>query len=101
MAEKNIKAALTYLLGWLTGILFILIEKEDKLVRFHAFQSTITFVAIMVIQIILGITIVGLILTPLVMLVGLIAWLLGMWKAYNGEKYKFPFVGDMAEKYAK
>ncbi|EHR79406.1 membrane protein [Thermococcus litoralis DSM 5473] len=100
--DENVEGALAYLLGWLTGILFLLLEKESDFVRFHAMQSTITFLAITVIDIIFGaIPFFGWILGSLVTLIGLILWILGMVKAYQGEYYKFPIVGEIAEKQIK
>ncbi len=96
--DQNVAGALAYLLVFITGILFLLIEKNNKFVRFHAMQSTILFVALFVLQVILGITIIGIVLLPIVGLAGLILWLFLMFKAYSGEKYKLPIIGDMAEK---
>jgi uncharacterized membrane protein len=96
--EENIEAALSYLLTFITGILFLLIEKESEFVRFHAMQSTITFLAIFVINIILGsIPFIGWAISSVIGLIAIILWLLGMYKAYKGERYKFPVVGDFAE----
>lgn len=97
--EENIEGALAYLLGWLTGILFLLLEKESDFVRFHAMQSTITFLGIMIVSFILGfIPFLGWILGMLLGLVGFILWIVGMIKAFQGEYYKFPIVGEIAEK---
>ncbi|USG99035.1 DUF4870 domain-containing protein [Thermococcus argininiproducens] len=97
--EENIEGALAYLLGWLTGILFLLLEKDSDFVRFHAMQSTITFLGIMIVSFILGfIPFLGWILGMLLGLVGFILWIVGMVKAYQGEYYKFPIVGEIAEK---
>ena len=100
--DENIEAALSYLLGFLTGILFFVLEKDSKFVKFHAMQSIAVFVALYVINFVLGIvlaiTIVGLMLFPLIYLIELILWILLMYKAYKGEKYKLPVVGDFAEK---
>jgi len=97
-----VKGALAYLLGWLTGIIFLLLEKDSNFVRFHTMQSTITFLAITVVGIILRlIPFFGWILGSLISLVGLILWIVGMVKAYQGEYYKFPIVGEIAEKQAE
>ena len=97
--EANLAAALAYLLGPITGILFLVLEKESKFVRFHAMQSTITFIVLFVVSLILGmIPILGwLLLIPLQFAV-LILWLFLMFKAFKGEKFKLPTVGDMAER---
>ena len=96
--EENIEGALAYLLGFVTGIVFLLIEKESQFVRFHAMQSTVTFIVIFIVNVILGyIPFIGWALNSIVSLVALILWLLGMYKAYKGELYKFPVFGDIAE----
>jgi len=100
--EENIEGALAYLLGFITGIIFLLVEKESEFVRFHAMQSTITFIAIFVINLILGnIPFIGWVISSIIGLIGLILWLLGMYMAYKGELYKFPVVGDIAESQLK
>ena len=91
---KNTAAALSYVLGWLTGIVFLLIEK-DPFVRFHAMQSIITFGILTLLSFV---PVIGWILSPLVMIVGFVLWLVLIFKAYQGEKFKLPFVGEFAEK---
>ena len=92
--DGNLKALLTYLAVWITGLIFLLIEKEDKLVRFHAAQSVVVFGGLMIIALIpfLG-TIVSVILAPLTF----ILWIVLMVKAYQGEKFMLPVVGEWAE----
>lgn len=98
--DANLAALLAYILGFFTGIAFLVLEKENKYVRFHAMQSTLVFAFIMVINVALSvIPFFG----PLVsiFLIGpatVILWLLLMYKAYNNEKFKFPILGDIAEK---
>ncbi len=91
---KNTAAALTYVLGWLTGIVFLLIEK-DPFVRFHAMQSIIVFGALMILMFI---PVIGWMLSPLLWIIGFILWLVLIFKAYQGEEFKLPFVGDFAKK---
>lgn len=96
--DENVEGALAYLLGFITGIAFLLLEKESNFVRFHAMQSTIVFLGLFIIDVILGfIPFIGWILGMLITLIGLIVWIMGMIKAYQGELYKFPIVGDIAE----
>ncbi len=100
--QQNIAGLLCYILGWVTGIIFLLIEKENKFVRFHAIQSIVVSVAFMVIGIILGfIPIIGWIIGWLLGIVGFILWIFLMYKAYQGQMYKLPIAGDIAEKQAK
>jgi len=100
--DENIEGLLCYVLGFITGILFLVLEKENKFVRFHAMQSIVTFLAFLVVSIVLGfIPFLGWILSVLIGLVALVLWLLLMFKAYQGEMYKLPIAGDMAEKQIK
>ena len=88
-----------YAVWWVTGIIFLLIEKENKFIRFHAIQSIFTFGAISIIQIILGfIPVVGWILGVIVWVVAFVLWILLMYQAYQGKMFKLPIVGDIAEK---
>lgn len=91
---KNTAAALSYVLGWITGIVFLLIEK-DPFVRFHAMQSIIVFGGLMILAMV---PVVGWILSPLVMIAGFILWLVLIFKAYQGEEFKLPVVGEFAKK---
>jgi len=96
--DENIEGLLCYVLGFITGILFLVLEKDNKFVRFHAMQSIATFLIIFVISMVIGfIPVIGWLLSPLIGLVALILWLLLMFKAYKGEKYKLPIAGDFAE----
>jgi uncharacterized membrane protein len=100
--EENIAGLLCYVLGWITGIVFLVLEKESKFVKFHAMQSIATFLPLTVIVWIIGlIPFIGWIIAPLIGLLSLILWLILMFKAYQGEMYKLPIVGDFAEKQIK
>ncbi len=98
-SDSNFKGAIAYLLGCISGVVLYLVEKEDKYVRFHAVQSTILFGGLFILNIVLMVTLVGILLMPIVGLIALALWVFLMYKAYNGEKYKLPYIGDMAEKY--
>lgn len=96
--NANLAGALCYLLGWITGLIFLLSEEKNQFVRFHAVQSIITFGGITVVSIVLGfIPYVDMILGWLLSLLGLALWVILMVKAYQGERYKLPWVGDFAE----
>jgi uncharacterized membrane protein len=109
--QANVAGLLCYVLGWLTGLIFFLIEKENKFVRFHALQSMIVFGALFVLSIAIGMFVgifaaIGVhflipllsLVNGLLALVGFILWILLMIKAYQGEKFKLPVAGDIAEK---
>lgn len=96
--NENLMGAATYLLGFITGIIFLLVEKESKFVRFHAMQSTILFAGIFIANIVLGfIPILGWIIGLLLSFAAFILWILCMWKAFQGEMYKVPYVGEIAQ----
>ena len=96
--DANVAAALAYLVGFVTGIIFLLVEKENKFVRFHAMQSTLVFLGIVAVDIliqmvpILGALVVVFVVIP----VSAILWLLLMYRAYQGDDFKLPLVGQMA-----
>lgn len=97
--EANIAALLSYLLTFVTGIIFYILEKENKFVRFHAMQSILVFGALFAASILLQF--VAFILWPVLILLniaGIVLWVILMVKAYNGEYFKLPIAGDIAEK---
>ncbi len=92
--EENVAGFLCYLLGFVTGIVLLLVEKKSRFVKFHARQSTITFLILFVVSMILGwIPVIGF----LIIILSLILWLILMVKALRGERYLLPIVGRMAE----
>ena len=97
--QPNLAALLSYLAGIITGVIFFLIEKENKYVRFHAMQSIVTFGFFLVANVALGfIPVIGWSFMPLLGILQLIVWIILMVKAYQGEKFKLPVIGDIAEK---
>jgi uncharacterized membrane protein len=109
----NMAGALSYLFGFVTGIIFLVMEK-DRFVRFHAWQSILYSIAYVIIWIVINVILgalffadrTGLIgtlfgcLTPLLALAFFIIWLLLMYRAYQGQLWKLPVIGDMAEQQA-
>lgn len=102
--QPNVASLLCYVLGWVTGIIFLILEKDNKTVKFHAWQSIFTFGSITVVQIILQIL--AWIIWPIfilvwiIWLISLILWIVLMVKAYQGQMWKVPVVGDIAAKQA-
>ncbi len=95
--DENVAGFFCYLLGFITGIVFLVVEKQSRFVKFHAKQSTITFLALFVVMIVIGwIPVLGI----LVFVFSLILWLILMVKALRGEKYMLPIVGRLAEERA-
>ena len=99
---ENVAGLLCYVLGWMSGIVFLIIEPENKFVRFHAFQSIIVFGIISLIGIVFSpIPVLGGIITWLASIVGFILWIVLMVMAVQSRKYKIPWAGNLAEKWVK
>ena len=97
--NENVAGLLCYVLGWISGIVFILIEQENKFVRFHAIQSIVVFGALTIASFILSwIPFIGVFFGWLISVLGLILWIVLMVKAYQGSRYKLPWAGDFAER---
>ena len=97
--EANVAALLSYLLGFITGIIFYVLEKENKFVRFHAMQSILVFGSLFVLAIVIGIMpFMGRALVNIIWILDIILWVILMVKAYKGEYFKLPIAGDIAEK---
>lgn len=104
--SQNLEGALAYLLGPITGIVLLVIEKDNRFVRFHAMQSTVLCMAWIIVSYglrfflmvpVLG-WIVGIVTGLVLGLGGFVLWLLLMWKAFQGEEWELPVVGAFARK---
>ncbi len=92
--DENVAGFLCYLLGFITGIVFLVVEKKSSFVKFHAKQSTITFLGLFVIYLLIWwIPVIG----ALTWILSLILWLILMIKALQGKRYSLPIVGKLAE----
>lgn len=103
--SKNLEALCSYVLLFISGFILLIIEKDNKYVRFHAMQSFATFGLLAVlsfaISVVGGLPIIGIfcgILKSLVNLISFVLWILLMYKAYKGEMFKVPVIGDIVEK---
>jgi uncharacterized membrane protein len=108
--SETVAATLSYALGWLTGLIFYLIDKRPY-VRFHAAQSIVVFGGLHILTFIIGAFFglsimtggfagfsLGLALYRILDVIVLILWVLLMIKAYQGERFRVPFAADLAEK---
>jgi uncharacterized membrane protein len=96
--DPNVAAALSYSIGWVTGLLFFATEPHNKFVRFHAMQAMLVFgPACVAFLLCLSIPFLGWILSILIFYGSAALWLILMLKAYKGERFKLPIAGDMAE----
>lgn len=113
-SENKLLAALGYIIGILIPLFVIFTEKKnDKFLAFHAWQSLILSIVWIVIFVgLTGLTIVAGALTAGIgslvgclslpaMLVWFLMIIIGAWKAYQGEKYMFPVIGEFAQKQVK
>ncbi|HEY0730132.1 MAG TPA: DUF4870 domain-containing protein [Pyrinomonadaceae bacterium] len=118
--DENIAALLSYIFGWISGLIFFLMEKDSRLVRFHAMQSILFNVLIFVLVFVFWILTFVLVLVGaaigdafgaifsllatllwLVFSVGiLIAWILCLVKAFQSQYFKLPVIGNFAEKFS-
>ena len=113
--EPNVAGLLCYLFGWVTGLIFLTVEKENKFVRFHAIQSIVVFggfsIVFIILSIIMSITFnpfaFGFGLWGVLSIINWLVWVLAvvlmivlMIQAYRGKKFKLPWAGNFAEKQA-
>jgi uncharacterized membrane protein len=119
--DENVAALLSYIFNWVSGLIFFLIEKDSRLVRFHAMQSILLTAAAVVVGIVLWVAwilvtivlammsevlaslvsiVIGLVI--FVFYIGvLIAFILCMVKAYQNQYFKLPVIGNFAEKFSQ
>jgi len=108
--DEKLAALLSYLLGWVTGIVFFLIDKRPY-VRFHAAQSIVVFGGLQIVLIVLGVFSglsflaggatgfsLGWTISRLIDLAAFVLWIVLMIKAYQGQKFRVPIAADIAEK---
>lgn len=101
--EPNVIAAFSYLFPFITGIIFFVLEKKNKFVKFHAFQAILFWLAFMIAWSLsqsLMIIYIGHVLEPMVRIAGIVLWLFLMWKAYQNVEYELPYLGKIAKEQA-
>lgn len=105
--DPNTAAGLSYLAGWITGLIFFLVEKQNRFVRFHAMQSLLTFASITVLYIVVNIlfvipfiNLIACFLWPVLWIATLALWIILMIQGFQGKYFKLPIIGDYAERYA-
>lgn len=112
---NNLAGALCYIAGIVTGIVFLVLEpyNKNRFVRFHAFQAIFFWIACFAFYVVWRFIFLSVFFTPGLGLWGLLgliwlvielamfaAWIFLMYKAYNNEEFKLPFIGDLAAKQA-
>ncbi len=100
--DEKMKGALAYVLGFITGIIVLLIAGDNKFLKFHAWQSIIGSIAIgivlIIVDTILSITLIGACLAPLISLVVWLYFLYAAYMVYTGKDYQMPMVADFVQK---
>ncbi len=114
--NPRLEALLSYLFGWVSGLVFFVIERKNKYVRFHAIQSFLYFgslaIVLGILKLVGGILgsifligfVLGFIFNIAIFLVGFVvfvSWVYLMVQAYRGKKTKIPFFGDYAERFSR
>jgi uncharacterized membrane protein len=95
--DANLAGALCYLLGFVSGIVFLVIERRNRFVRFHAYQAVGTFLPLFVLSAAAGvIPVIGRLVAFVAAPVSLILWIVLMVKAFQGERFELPVVGEWA-----
>ncbi len=95
--EENIGGMLCYLLGFVSAIAFLILERENREIRFHAYQSLATFGGLFVLSVASGVVpffgwLLGMVLAP----VSVILWLVLMVKTLQEDPIELPVVGEWA-----
>ena len=93
--DVKIASTLSYSVGWVTGLVFFLIEKQSAEVRFHALQSMVAFGGLNALLLLTS-----LLIPPLSLLVWIgaaVLWVVVLFKAYQGDHFELPFAGKIAQ----
>jgi uncharacterized membrane protein len=118
--DENIAALLSYVFGWISGLIFFLIEKDSRLVRFHAMQSLlfnilvgvavfvlwiVLFVFFLILSQISGVlstiaSLVSVLIWVVLSIAILVGWVMCLIKAYQAQYFKLPIIGNFAEKFS-
>ena len=106
--QPNVAALLSYLFGAIGGLVFFLMEKKNRFVRFHAMQSILATAAVIVVEIVLSVLdripiinfVSACIVSPIFFLGVAVLWIFLMIQAFQGKMFKLPVIGDYAEQYA-
>ncbi|MBS1911126.1 MAG: DUF4870 domain-containing protein [Bacteroidetes bacterium] len=97
--DENVAGLICYL--GLIGLIFFLIEKQSRLVKFHGLQSTLLWAIVFGVYLVVRwIPFIGWLIALVIYLGALCLMILLMIKAYNNEMFKLPFIGDIAERQA-
>ncbi|OGN90793.1 MAG: hypothetical protein A2158_04245, partial [Chloroflexi bacterium RBG_13_46_14] len=98
--KPNVASLLCYVGGWISGIIFLILEQKNREVRFHAMQSIVVFGTFSITGSLLGLLpVIGHAFSAIIGIIAVILWVVLMVKAYNGEKYRVVLAADIAESF--
>jgi len=100
--EENVASLLCYLGFFFTGVVILVLERENRTVRFHALQSILWFLSLNILSFVLGwvlgwVPLVGGLIGTAITLITIASWAFLMYNAYRGVKFKIPMIGDVVE----
>jgi len=117
--QPNVAAGVSYIFGWISGLIFFLMEKQNKFVRFHAMQSICLGALAAVLWVLYSILVVGALATAtaspnaaagglgimgmvfmLIWLAFFVLWVVCLIQAFTGKWFKIPVIGEMAMKWS-
>ncbi len=96
--KKETAGALAYVLSVVTGVFFLIMER-DPYVRFHAMQSIVFSIVIIAINMVFSIIPVVNLLVPFLMLAEFVIWLILIYRASQGVEWELPVIGKYARKF--
>ena len=97
--SENIAGSLTYLFGFVSGFIMLLVERENHFVRYHALQSIYVSIVFVSAYLLLGmVPISGWFSSMFLAPAGLVLWIILMLNAYKGKYSKMLYISDFANK---
>jgi uncharacterized membrane protein len=97
---ENTESALAYVLWFVTGIFFLLMEEENKTVRFHALQSVILSFFLVILIFVMSFILPAVPFIPVVWGIEIVLWLLLIVRSYQGQMVRLPVIGAVADAYS-
>jgi uncharacterized membrane protein len=97
--DPRIESVLCYVFGWVTGLIFFLLEKQNRRVRFHAMQSMLFFGSLSILTVVIGAIPIINLLVPLLWLIGLVGYIVLIVFAYTNNPYRIPYLSDYADRF--
>ena len=99
--QENVAGLLCYAGWWVTGIIFLILEPNNKNIRFHAWQSILSFGAFFIVALIFSVIPFIWFIGTILWIAGVILWIYLMYMTYQGKKIVLPIVGQLAEKWVE